>query len=99
MVASNDGANFIARGVSARRFFKTPGGCDDKLVRRKNQFSRKSLACLWNRFLKQARPALLLRRQRLRRRQHVDNFPFLGRANQRDGSVFAKIDMENPRTP
>ena len=38
MVARDDGANFIAGGVGARRFLGAARRRDDKLIARKNQF-------------------------------------------------------------
>ena len=49
MVSRDDGANFIAGRVGARRFFKSAARGDDKLVRRKNQFCRNAAARFRNR--------------------------------------------------
>ena len=99
MVSRDDGANFIARGVRARRFFESAARGNDKLVRRKNQFRGNSAARFRNRVLQQTRASLAFQSQRRFRREDFDDLPFLGRGDQGRAIVLAKIDVEITRTP
>ena len=49
MIAGDDGADFIARGMRARRFLRAAGGRDDELVGREDQLRADALARFRNR--------------------------------------------------
>src|SRR4030081_816895 len=99
MIACDHGANFVAGGMSAGCFFKTPRRRNDKLVRGKDQFGGKAFASMRNGLLKQTRTSLLFRSERFCRSQHIDDFPFFRGGDQRRGLVIAQIDMKKSRAP
>ena len=60
MIPGDDGANFVARRVRARRFFETARRCDDILVARENQLRGDAFARGGIRLHEQARAPFAL---------------------------------------
>ena len=57
MVAGDDGAHFVARGMRARGFFETPRRRNHKLIRRKTNSAGKAFTRFGNGFVKGGRAA------------------------------------------
>ncbi len=78
MISGDDGADFVAGGMRARHLFEAACRRNDKLVGRKNQFRRKTLAHFWDRIMKQAGTSFAFGRENIFGTQDVDNVPWLG---------------------